>query len=549
MRVQQHLSDCDGTVGHPPVPIVWPFGTDGGDISDEFQTSCSGSCHIDTSLRIIDRGIVKGRIWDVLHHLSLLGIDGVHGFIFFNGRAGWGVGCETPSTRAIFCGFRGKGNFDHEGVWQVTPCAFDVDSMLPLMTCMILLMDVPANPPTQHTHLGCGWRRLPPVCERDNIMNMGRAARFLADLSHFFWFLSGLRVMLDMSPSFVIQWRCPLNTGIGRSTGIGTVSIGGPRSAVPDPHISLNLGVSCRWTDFQDMGRPFRSTAKRAKGGGRKREEGGLGGRGRGRVGREGLWLEGRALQLHWGDGGTLQRGAGTRPTFGGSRDFGAQPARLHCCTETVLAAHKPILAPSGTKTLPNYIAKRFWKGNFCWVMGSQHPSPNVKTLCHFKPNFGLKLSHHVMPKMLVLKAQRRHVCNHFIVFSTCFGRKISHHAMDASCWGNLIQKESTICNACGSMPQWICSDACRGKKSTHHHRGAPPFSVCRPTPRSQSKNICGVYPFPGKTREKGIHHRSGKKGIHTIEPQTLKKKKRRVSTVVVYTFFFPGMVSNQLRD
>ena len=54
-----------------------------------------------------------------------------------------------------------------------------------------------------------------------------------------------------------------------------------------------------------------------------------------------------------------------------------------------------------------------------------------------------------------------------------------------------------------------------RGKKSIHHHRGTPLFSVCRPTPRSQSQNSYGVYHFPGKTREKGIHHRSGKKGIH----------------------------------
>ena len=48
-----------------------------------------------------------------------------------------------------------------------------------------------------------------------------------------------------------------------------------------------------------------------------------------------------------------------------------------------------------------------------------------------------------------------------------------------------------------------------REKKSIHHHRGTPLFSVCRPTPRSQSKKRDGVYHFPGKTREKGIHHRS----------------------------------------
>ena len=45
-----------------------------------------------------------------------------------------------------------------------------------------------------------------------------------------------------------------------------------------------------------------------------------------------------------------------------------------------------------------------------------------------------------------------------------------------------------------------------RGKKSIHHHRGTPLFSV------------------------KGIHHRAS-------DPE---KEKRRVSTVVVYTFFFP---------
>ena len=77
------------------------------------------------------------------------------------------------------------------------------------------------------------------------------------------------------------------------------------------------------------------------------------------------------------------------------------------------------------------------------------------------------------------------------------------------------------------------------GKKSIHHHRGTPLFSVCLPTLRSQSKKSYGVYHFPGKTREKGLHHRSGKKGKHhrASDPE---KKKRRVSTVVVYPFFFP---------
>ena len=69
-------------------------------------------------------------------------------------------------------------------------------------------------------------------------------------------------------------------------------------------------------------------------------------------------------------------------------------------------------------------------------------------------------------------------------------------------------------------------SVCCRGKKSIHHHRGTPLFSVCRPTPRSQSKKRYGVYHFPGTTREKGIHHRSGKKGIHHRASDPEKGKK-----------------------
>ena len=63
--------------------------------------------------------------------------------------------------------------------------------------------------------------------------------------------------------------------------------------------------------------------------------------------------------------------------------------------------------------------------------------------------------------------------------------------------------------------------------QSIHQHRGTPPFSVCRQTPRSQSKKSYGVYHFPGKTRERGIHHRSGKKGIHhrASDPEKEQKK------------------------
>ena len=43
-------------------------------------------------------------------------------------------------------------------------------------------------------------------------------------------------------------------------------------------------------------------------------------------------------------------------------------------------------------------------------AVGSQHPSPNVKTFCKFEPQIWLELSHHVMPKVLVLKVRGRHV-------------------------------------------------------------------------------------------------------------------------------------------
>ena len=44
-------------------------------------------------------------------------------------------------------------------------------------------------------------------------------------------------------------------------------------------------------------------------------------------------------------------------------------------------------------------------------IMGSQHSSPNVKKISETsKRKFGWKLLHHVMPRVLVLKAPRRHV-------------------------------------------------------------------------------------------------------------------------------------------
>ena len=51
-----------------------------------------------------------------------------------------------------------------------------------------------------------------------------------------------------------------------------------------------------------------------------QKEPGALGGRGRERVGREGLWLEGGILQLQLGDEGDLRKGVVAGPTSRGSR-------------------------------------------------------------------------------------------------------------------------------------------------------------------------------------------------------------------------------------
>ena len=80
----------------------------------------------------------------------------------------------------------------------------------------------------------------------------------------------------------------------------------------------------------------------------------------------------------------------------------------------------------------------------------------------------------------------------------------------------------------------------CQGKKKEYTPPlWHPSFLGLSPDPEVTEQKKSRCIPFSGKTREKGIHHRSGKK-----KPQTPKKKKRRVSTVVVYTFFLPCMFS-----
>ena len=83
-------------------------------------------------------------------------------------------------------------------------------------------------------------------------------------------------------------------------------------------------------------------------------------------------------------------------------------------------------------------------------------------------------------------------------------------------------------------------------KKSIHHHRGTL-FSVCRPTPRSQStkKAILYTIVFLGK-QGKRVYTIGPERRVYTIEAsdpekEKQKKQKRRASMVVVYTFFFPA--------
>ena len=76
------------------------------------------------------------------------------------------------------------------------------------------------------------------------------------------------------------------------------------------------------------------------------------------------------------------------------------------------------------------------------------------------------------------------------------------------------------------------------GKKSIHHHRGTPPFSVFVARPRGHRAKKAMVYTnFLGKTREKGVHHRPGKKGIHHRASDPEKEKKEGLHGGGVHLF------------
>ena len=77
-------------------------------------------------------------------------------------------------------------------------------------------------------------------------------------------------------------------------------------------------------------------------------------------------------------------------------------------------------------------------------------------------------------------------------------------------------------------------------RKKSMHHRGTPPFSVRRPTPRSQSKKPMVYNIFLGKQRKR-VYTIGRERRVYTIEASDTEKEKWRVSTVVVYTFLFPA--------
>ena len=70
------------------------------------------------------------------------------------------------------------------------------------------------------------------------------------------------------------------------------------------------------------------------------------------------------------------------------------------------------------------------------WVlMGSQHPSPNVKTTSNFEPQIWLEIITSHDAQSPCFKGSRTS-CREIIfgIFWPNFGKKISHHVMDASC-------------------------------------------------------------------------------------------------------------------
>ena len=78
------------------------------------------------------------------------------------------------------------------------------------------------------------------------------------------------------------------------------------------------------------------------------------------------------------------------------------------------------------------------------------------------------------------------------------------------------------------------------GEKRVYTTTAGPLFSRSVARPRGHRAKKAMVYTiFLGK-QGKRVYTIGPERRVYTIEPQTRKEKKRGVSTVVVYTFFFP---------
>ena len=78
-----------------------------------------------------------------------------------------------------------------------------------------------------------------------------------------------------------------------------------------------------------------------------------------------------------------------------------------------------------------------------------------------------------------------------------------------------------------------------QGKKEYAPPPRDPSFLGLSPDPEVTEQKTLWFIPFPGKTREKGIHHRSGKKGIHHRASDPEKEKEEGLHGGGVY-FFLP---------
>ena len=95
-----------------------------------------------------------------------------------------------------------------------------------------------------------------------------------------------------------------------------------------------------------------------------------------------------------------------------------------------------------------------------CARLGSQHPSPNVKSFCNFKP--------HIWPEVITSHdaestcfKDSRTSCDviSFGIFGPNFGRKRSHHVMDASCRKMTVMKFRTLRKKKGSSSTGMCPE------------------------------------------------------------------------------------------